>query len=104
MTVNRERKIVPMQQCCFDVKSDLSDILKVVTNLIEEYGPTAYIDGCTDAYSDSDYESFYVYTMIPESDEQYNTRISYEEKREKVREDRDAAEFKRLSEKFGEKK
>ena len=35
------------------------------------------------------------------ADEQYNTRISYEEKWEKEYEERDAREFARLQAKFG---
>ena len=50
----------------------MSDLLKEVKRLIKDYGPDAYIDGQTDAYSNSDRETFYVFTMVPETDEQYN--------------------------------
>ena len=101
MAVNRERKKVPERECYIDVEGKLSDLLKEVKRLIKDYGPDAYIDGQTDAYSNSDRETFYVFTMVPETDEQYNKRIAYEEKWSKESEDRDVAEFKRLPAKFG---
>lgn len=101
MAVNRERKMVPHEQQYVDFERSLGDILKEVKQLIKEYGTDAYIDGRTESYSNSDRETMYVYTMGPESDEQYNTRISCEEKWAKEAEDRDAAEFKRLQAKFG---
>lgn len=103
MTVNRERKMVPERECYIDVEGKLSDLLKEVKRLIKDYGPDAYIDGQTEAYSDSDRETMYVFTMRPEDDTEYNKRIAYEEKWAKEAEDRDAAEFKRLQAKFGAK-
>lgn len=101
MAVNRERKMVPEEYCYVDFKRKLSDVLKEVKQLIEEYGVDAYIDGRPDAYSNSDRETMHVFKMVPENDEQYNKRIAYEEKWAKESEDRDAAEFKRLQAKFG---
>ena len=103
MKVNRERKLVPERECSFYCERKLSEVLTEVQSLIAEYGPNAYIDGQTDPYSDSDRESFYVFTMRPENDKEYKERIFYEEQWAKNAEERDAAEFKRLSEKFGVK-
>lgn len=101
MAVNRERKIVPSEECSFYFKNKLSEVLKEVKQLIKEYGPDAYVAGRTEDYSDSDRESFYVYVMKPENDVQYNKRIAREEKWEKDAEERDAQEFARLQAKFG---
>lgn len=101
MAVNRARRLVPEQQCYVDFERKLSDVLKEVKQLIKEYGPDAYIDGRTEDYSDSDKETFYVYTMVPENDKKYNERIAYEEKWAKEAEERDAREFARLQAKFG---
>jgi hypothetical protein len=103
MAINRERKLVPSEECSFYFERKLSEVLIEVKKLIKEYGPDAYIDGCTDPYSNSDRESFYVFTMQPENDQQYNKRIEQEEQMEKYREAHDAEEFKRLQAKFGAK-
>lgn len=101
MSVNRDRKLVPSEECSFYFERKLSEVLKEVKTLIKEYGPDAYIDGRTEDYSDSDRESFYVYVMKPENDAQYDKRIAYEEKWAKDSEERDAREFARLQAKFG---
>jgi hypothetical protein len=103
MAINRERKLVPYEECSFYFDCNLSDVLTEVKRLIKEYGPDAYIDGYTDPYSNSDRLSYYVFTKKPENDKQYNQRIEQEEQMEKYREDRDAVEFKRLQAKFGVK-
>ena len=101
--VNRERKLVPERECYVNFDRKLSEVLTEVKTLIKEYGPDAYIDGETDPYSDSDRLSYYVFTMRPENDEQYNKRIVQEEEWVKRDEERDAAEYKRLQAKFGAK-
>lgn len=103
MKVNRERKLVPERECGFYFERKLSEVLTEVQALIAEYGPDAYIDGETDPYSDSDRKSFYVFTMRLENDKEYKVRIENEERWAKNAEERDAAEFKRLLEKFGVK-
>ena len=100
MAVDRERKLVPNEQCYFDAERKLSDLLVEIKQLIKEYGPDAYIDGRTEDYSNSDHETLYVYTMGPENDKQYANRIAHEEKWAKDAEERDAREFARLQAKF----
>jgi hypothetical protein len=103
MKVNRDRKLVPEQRCYVDFETNLGSVLKEVQALIKLYGKDAYIDGSVDPYSDSDKETFHVYTMEPESDEKYKERIAYEEKWAKESDERDAREFARLQAKFGNK-
>lgn len=103
MKVNRDRKLVPIEQCYVDFETNLGSVLEQVTALIKKYGKDAYIDGQTDSYSDSDRETFHVYTMEPESDEKFKERIEYEEKWAKVAEERDLQDFVRLSKKFAGK-
>jgi hypothetical protein len=100
-TVNRERKIVPYEECYIDFEMSLGEVLKEIKQLIKAYGEEAYIEGYTDQYSNSDRKTYHVFTKKPETDDQYNTRIAYEEKWTKESEARDAAEFARLSAKFG---
>lgn len=103
MAVNRERKLVPQEQCSVYFERKLGEVLKEIKTLIKEYGEDAYIDGYPDAYSNSDRESFYVFKMMPETDAQYEKRINIEVEWDQRREAQDAAEFKRLQAKFGAK-
>lgn len=105
MKVNYERKMVPKQQTTsIDFEYDtLEQVSKTVNKLIEEYGKDAKIMCHTESYSDSDKEYMYVYKDELETDEQMAKRIAYEEKFAKMKEERDAAEYKRLQEKFGAK-
>ncbi len=105
MKVNYERKMVPTQQTTsIDFEYDtLEQVLKKVEELIEDYGKDAKIMCHTEIYSDSDKEYMYIYKDELESDEEMAKRIAYEEKFAKLDEERDAAEYKRLQEKFGAK-
>jgi len=104
MKVNYERKIVAKQQTSVDFECNtLEDVLNKVKRLIEEYGNDAQIMGQCEPYSDSDRETLYVFKDEPETDEELARRIAHEEKYAKIAEERDAAEFKRLQEKFGVK-
>jgi cell fate regulator YaaT (PSP1 superfamily) len=105
MTVNYERKMVPNEKTSVDFEYDtLEQVLKTVEKLIQQYGKDAKIISRTEPYSNSDRKYMCIYTDEPETDEEMAKRIAYEEKYAKIAEERDAAEFKRLQEKFGAKK
>lgn len=105
MKVNYERKMVPNERTSIDFEYDtLEQVLKKVNKLIQEYGKDAKIMCRAEPYSDSDREHMYIYVDGPETDNEMAERIAQEEKSAKFFEERDAAEYKRLQEKFGVKK
>jgi hypothetical protein len=104
MNVNYERKMVSRKQTYANFEGNtLVYVLNQVKMLIKEYGGDALIEGVCDHYSDSDRETLYVFKDEPETNEEMAQRIAQEEKYAKIAEERDAAEFKRLQEKFGAK-
>lgn len=105
MKVNYERQMVAKEQGgSVDFEYDtLEKVLEKVKQLIKDYGKDAKIMLRCDSYSDSDKETMYVYTEELETDAEMTNRIWREERRKKEYDDRDAAEFKRLQEKFGTK-
>lgn len=104
MAVNYERKMVPKEQTSIDFEYDtLELVLKKVKELIQDYGKDAKIMCRREPYSDSDREHMYIYVDEPETDKEMAERIAHEEKYAKLKEERDAAEYKRLQEKFGAK-
>ncbi len=104
MKVNYERKMVSKEHTSIDFEYDtLEQVLNNVKMLIEKYGKDAKIMCRAEPYSDSDKEYMYIYTDEPETNKGMAERIAQEEKSAKFAEERDAAEFKRLQEKFGAK-
>lgn len=101
--VNYERKMVSVEVDTIDIEYfTLGQILENITKSINEYGKDAKVSLNTYSYTTDTY--YAINMMKPETDQQYNKRIAEEEKYYKQQEDRDAAEFKRLSEKFGTNK
>ena len=99
--VNYERKMVSKEQTSVNFEYDtLETVLAEVKRLIKDYGKDAKIQCHAAPYSDSDIEYMYVYKDEPETDAEMQARIAQEEKLEALREERDAAEFKRLQAKF----
>jgi len=104
MKVNYERKMVSKEKTSIHFEwNTLEDVLNKVEMLIKKYGKDAQIMGKCEPYSDSDRETLYVVKDEPETDEELARRIAREENYAKFEEQRDAAEFKRLQEKFGAK-
>ena len=103
MKVNYDRKLVPDYQQYFDPEGKLIDMLVEIKKLIKEYGPEAYIEGRTDPYSNTDRLSYAVYIKSPETDNEYSDRLAKEEKWARESDESEAAEYKRLQEKFGTK-
>lgn len=58
--------------------TSLGDILKSVKKMIASYGPDAVVEEKTYRYSDSKYLA--VMKIVPETDEEMNTRIAAEER------------------------
>lgn len=95
-----ERKMVAKEVATLTVdECTLLEIKQEVERLIVQYGNDATVSKETYSYSEGTYLA--VMVRVPESDEQYNTRIARERQFEEAREARDLAEFKRLSAKFG---
>jgi len=104
MKVNYERKIVHKRQTYLELEGlALEEALGKVSLMIREYGGDALIERVCDPHTDSDRETLYIFKDEPETDEEMSTRIAHEEKYAKLVEACDAAEFKRLQEKFGVK-
>lgn len=78
----------------------LEDAVAELERMIAMYSKDAMLNLRQEPYSYSDKEYLAVYTSEPETDEEMTKRIAIEEKYAKMDEDRDAADFKRLSEKF----
>jgi hypothetical protein len=105
MAVNRTRKTIWEESTSLDLEySTLGGALKEIQNLIERHGADAKIESHAAAYSDSDKEYLYVMTPRPENDDEYNKRIKNEELYQAQQDERDEREFKRLQEKFKDKK
>ncbi len=104
MPVNRERKLIKKEVSTLSSLdySSLKDLLVEVKTLIKDYGEDATIDHRCHDYSNDYYYAILV--LAPEDDRQYERRIKQEEENEKRQEERDAAEFKRLQEKFSNTK
>lgn len=102
MTVNYERQMVDKERTTIDMDyQTLGQIAEEIQRLIASYGADATVKNVCEAYSDSDKEYPTVFTNQLEDDYQYNARIAKEERWAKHQEDRDAAEYARLTAKFG---
>ena len=100
MTVNYDRKMVYVEVDTISIEGvTIGGILEVVQHASKEHGNNAWVSLESYPYSDDTYYAIMVEKL--ETDKQYNERIALEEKYSKQQEVRDAAEFKRLSEKFG---
>lgn len=76
----------------------LKDIKEKAEKLMLKYGEDARVKKTNFPYDDSDY--FYVYENRLENDQEYQKRIDIENKLQQIKEERDCAEFERLSKKF----
>jgi hypothetical protein len=103
MTVNRERKMVGKEMTTLSFAyCTLGDVLKQVQGYVEAYGADAYIDRHCYAYEDQEYD--FVMMKVPETDKEMATRIAQEEQWDKDCQERDKANYERLSKIYGEKK
>jgi len=76
----------------------LSELAETIQNLIADYGPDATIDERQYDYSDDRYLA--VLVKRPESDHNHKKRIEAEERWHELQEQRDKAEYERLTAKF----
>jgi len=103
MPVNRERLLVPKQNSTLRLEyRTLEQILEEVKECIEHYGKDAYISKHSYDYEETEY--YFIMTKEPETDEQMQKRIAREEAWERSSNEQDAADYKRLQEKFGNTK
>ena len=98
-----ERKMVMRRQRYIGTFNydKLSSIKHQIDELIEYYGPDAEIRMSCEEYSDSDKEYMYVYKLVPETDDEMNSRILQEQANQVAKEEFERREFERLRAKFG---
>ncbi len=83
---------------------NLGDLAQTVENLIKQYGKDAYLDYDKNYYYPYESEgtpSYEVRIVREENDEEYQKRLQEENKYRKKIEERERAEFERLSKKYG---
>jgi hypothetical protein len=103
MAVNRERKLVSVEQDTIDIDGrTLKQMAEHVAYLIANYGEAATVSKEQYRYDDGYY--FAVLKDVPETDEQMNTRIAQEEIWEKQYQSDMKAQYERLAKIYGEKK
>ena len=76
----------------------LDEAISTLRQLAEAYGGSAVIRKTTMPYEDYEYLALFV--SEPETDQEFQERLTREDKDRRRREEYDAAEFKRLSAKF----
>lgn len=97
---NLERKKVRYEVGSLDVSyTTLKELREQIDYFIKNYGEDAEVDKTTVAYDD--YEYIGVFGLRDEDDFQYSQRIAQETMIELANVDREKAEYKRLSEKYG---
>lgn len=97
--VDCKRQIISERGESLDVSyNTLGDALERIQYLIDRYGKDAYIDTYEEPYSDREY--LCVTVNRPETDDEMNHRIKREEVYEKIREEAELKEFKRLQAKY----
>jgi uncharacterized Fe-S cluster-containing protein len=100
MTVNYERQLVEHEETTIYLEyHTLGQIAEEIQRLIESYGADATVKMRSDYGSTKEYPT--VFTKRLENDKQYQYRIAGEERWAKDQEQRDAAEYARLTAKFG---
>jgi hypothetical protein len=98
--VDRSRKTVEYAATSVDIEyGTLADARDTIDYLIKTYGADARIDYYQNPYED--HRTLSVFAKRPETDNEYNLRVSREESYEKIVEERERTEFERLSKKFG---
>ena len=77
----------------------LSELKDKAEEWFHHYGPDAWLEQYQEPYSES--YSWGIFRRVPETDDEYDARVIDLEQREKTQEERDRAEFERLSKKYG---
>jgi hypothetical protein len=99
MANNDRKMILAVTSSSFDIENNsLIEIKERVEKLIEQYGEDACVEKTSFRYDDGEY--LYVFQNRLENDEEYKLRIEQEDKVKKMNEERDSAEFIRLSKKY----
>jgi hypothetical protein len=102
MPVNYKRQMVDYEETTIYMDyQTLAQIAEEIQRLIENYGVDATVKNVCDSYGNSDKEYPRVFTKRLEDDRQYKARIANEERWTEYQEERDAAEYARLTAKFG---
>lgn len=102
--VNYERGMRSRNKATVYLEGDtLAKGIAYLQELAEQYGMDATLGLTCEQYSDSDKEYLRVFTQEPETDAEMAKRIADEEEWSRRDDERDAADYKRLQEKFGAK-
>ena len=77
----------------------LSELKDKAEEWFHQYGSDAWLEQYQEPYSES--YSWGIFKRVPETDDEYDARVIDLKQREKTQEERDRAEFERLSKKYG---
>ena len=77
----------------------LSELKDKAEEWFHQYGSDAWLEQYQEPYSES--YSWGIFKRVPETDDEYDARVIDLDRREKTQEERDRAEFERLSKKYG---
>lgn len=98
MAVKRNRKMIRTLLTKFHIDDlTIGEGIALFNEYLQAYGDAAVFDACD--YADSGHIA--IYQCHLETDEEMAERILREEKQEKIREERDRADYERLKAKFG---
>jgi hypothetical protein len=92
-------KTVQVETCLGLEYSTLAELKDMVEGWITMYGKDAWLAQYPDPYGNDYYWA--IDKKVPETDAEYDARVANLKKFEQSQEERDRAEFERLSKKFG---
>jgi hypothetical protein len=95
----RIEKTVQVETCLGLEYSTLAELKGMVEGWIAMHGEDAWLEQYQEAYGDDSYY-WKINKKVPETDKEYEARVANLKQREKTQEERDRAEFERLSKKY----
>lgn len=95
----RIEKTVQVETCLGLEYSTLAELKGMVEEWIAMHGEDAWLGQYQEAYSDTYYWA--IIKKVPETDAEYDARVNLLKRHKTAKEERDRAEFERLSKKYG---
>jgi hypothetical protein len=96
----RLEKKVQVETCLGLEYSTLAELKGMVEAWIAMHGEDAWLEQYQEAYGDDSYY-WAINKKVPETDAEYDARVALLKRHETAKEERDRAEFERLSKKYG---
>ena len=96
----RIEKTVQVETCLGLEYSTLAELKGMVEEWIAMHGEDAWLERYQEPYGDDSYY-WEINKKVPETDEEYDARVNLLKRHETAKEERDRAEFERLSKKYG---